>query len=257
MTQAQTTMQDAFAGIREGKVKVVDLTRPVDEHSPYWPEETPGTPFHTSTAATYRHDGYFARNVVIPEHCGTHMDAPLHVDPRGESIAQVPVEKFLSPAVMIDVSAAVESNADYRVTALDIQKWIKLHGPIPQGALVLIRTGWDQRWPSQTKYMNAYSKGVLHFPRLSAGAARYLLEHAHPVGIGIDTASIDYGRSTDFAVHHLTLSAGIYGLESVANLDQVPPKRSSVITLPLKLCGGSGSPARVLALIPREASASD
>jgi len=250
-------VQNAFAGIRDGKVKVVDLTHTVDEHSPYWPEKTPGTPFHPSITTIYQHDGSFTRNLVIPEHFGTHMDAPAHFDPKGETIAQIPAEKFLSPAVMIDVSAAVKSNVDYRVRASDVQNWIKLHGPIPHGALVLIRTGWDRRWPSQAKFMNVDSEGVLHFPGLSVEAARYLLDHADPAGIGIDTASMDYGPSKDFLVHHLTLSAGLYHLENVANLSLVPPKGFFVIALPLKLGGGSGSPARVLALLPSETSSSD
>ena len=257
MAEAQTAVHNTFAEIRDGSLKMVDLTHTIDEHSPYWPEKTPGTPFHTSIAATYQQDGFFARNLVIPEHFGTHMDAPVHFDPKGETIAQIPLERFLSPAVMIDLSAAVKSDADYRVRALDFQNWVKLHGPIPPGALVLVRTGWGKRWPSQARYMNADSKGVLHFPGLSVEAARYLLEHAHPVGIGIDTASIDYGRSKDFPVHHLTLSAGLYHLENVANLGQLPPKGFFVIALPLKLGGGSGSPARVLALVPREASSSN
>ena len=252
--QTPTSMADVFHAVRDGQVKVIDLTYSVDEHTPYWPEETPGTPFHASIAATYQHDGYFARNLAMPEHFGTHMDAPVHFDPHGETVDQLAVEKFLSPAVVIDVSEAVKSNDDYRVSVQDVESWVKAHGPVPQEALVLIRTGWGARWPSQRKYMNADSKGVLHFPGLSLGAAHYLLEHAHPVGIGIDTASIDYGLSKNFEVHHLTLSAGLYHLENVANLGKLPATGISVIALPLKLRGGSGSPARVLALIPTQAS---
>jgi kynurenine formamidase len=239
-----------FKGIQSGSVKVVDLTHTVDKESPYWPEDTPGTPFHASIAATYRKDGYFARNLSMPEHFGTHLDAPVHFDPRGETVDRIAVEKFLAPAVVIDVRSAARSNADYRVTAQDVENWIKSHGAIPAGAVVFFRTGWGARWPSQKRYMNADAKGVLHFPGLSLGAARYLLKHSKPVGIGIDTGSIDYGPSKDFPVHHLTLSAGLYHLENVANLGQVPATGFSVIALPLKLGGGSGAPARVLAFVP-------
>lgn len=252
--QTLTSMADVFQAVRDGQVKVVDLTYSVDEHTPYWPEEKPGTPFHASITATYQHDGYFARNLAMPEHFGTHMDAPIHFDPRGETLDQLAVEKFLSPAVVIDVSKAVRSDDDYRVRVSDVEIWVKTHGPIPQGALVLIRTGWGARWPSQKKYMNADSKGVLHFPGLSLGAAYYLLEHSHPVGIGIDTASIDYGPSKNFEVHHSTLSAGLYHLENVANLEKLHATGIFVMALPLKLRGGSGSPARVLALVPTQAS---
>ncbi len=252
-----TAMQNATEEIRGGKMKVVDLTHPIDEHSPYWPEKVPGTPFRASTVATYQQDGCFTRNLVIPEHFGTHMDAPAHFDPKGDTIAQISAEKFLGPAVIIDVSGAAKSDADYRVRASDVQNWIELHGRIPLGALVLIRTGWEERWPSQARYMNTDSAGVMHFPGLSVEAARYLLDHTHPAGIGIDTASIDAGASNGFPVHHLTLLAGLYHLENVANLSQLPPKGFSIIALPLKLGGGSGSPARVLALLPGEASSPD
>ena len=242
-------------GIQDGTVKVVDLTHTIDKSAPYWPEETPGTPFHTSIAATYQKDGYFARNLTIPEHFGTHMDAPIHFDPKGLTIDRIAVQKLIAPTVMADVSAAVKSNSDYRVSAQDIENWMKIHGPVPLGAVVLIRTGWGDRWPSQKNYMNTDAKGVLHFPGLSIEAARYLLERAHPVAIGIDTASIDYGASKDFAVHHLTMSHGLYHLENVANLDKLPPTGFCIIALPLKLGGGSGSPARVLAFIPERSEA--
>jgi len=240
-------MAGFFEGLQSGSVKVVDLTHTLDQDSPYWPEDMP---FHASVAATYRKDGYFARNLSLPEHSGTHLDAAAHFDPKGATVDQIPVEKFLAPAVVIDVRAAAKSNDDYRVTAQDIENWIKSHGAIPSGAVVFFQTGWAARWPSQEKYMNADAKGVLHFPGLSLEAARYLLEHAHPVGIGIDTGSIDCGASKDFPVHHLTLSAGLYHLENVANLDELPSTGASVAALPLKLGGGSGAPARVLAFVP-------
>jgi len=152
----------------------------------------------------------------------------------------------------MDVSSSVKSNTDYRVTVQDIESWIERHGAIPSGAVVFFRTGWDERWPSQEKYMNADAGGVLHFPGLSVEAAQYLLNHAQPVGIGIDTSSVDYGPSTDCPVHNLTMPAGIYHLENVANLKQLPATGFSVIALPLKLGGGSGAPARVIAVIPTE-----
>ena len=231
---------------------IVDLTHTLDTGSPYWPEKTPGGPFHTSVATTYEEDGNFTRNLAIPEHFGTHLDAPLHFVPNGESVDQIPIEKLMAPGVVIDVSSAVEQDADYRVTVQDIERWIDLHGAIPAGALVFFRTGWDERWPSQEKYMNADADGVLHFPGLLREAVSLLLDRAQPVGIGIDTASVDYGPSKDCPVHNLTMPAGIYHLENVANLDRLPATGFNVIVLPLKLGGGSGAPARVVALIPSE-----
>lgn len=234
------------------RMKIIDLTHTLEAGSPYWPEKTPGTPFHTIVATAHAEDGNFTLNLAMPEHFGTHLDAPLHFVPNRESVDQIPIEKFFAPAVVIDVSSAVGQDADYRVTVQDIDRWIDRHGAIPSGALVFFHTGWASRWPSQEKYMNADAEGVLHFPGLSLAAASFLLDSARPVGVGIDTASVDYGPSRDFPVHNLTLPAGIYHLENVANLDRLPATGFNVIALPLKLGGGSGAPARVVALVPSE-----
>jgi kynurenine formamidase len=244
---------DVFSkAVRDGKLKLVDLTYTLDRNSPYWPENTPGSPFHTSVATTYQKDGNFSRNLCMPEHFSTHMDAPVHFFPGGESVDCISAERFVAPAVVIDVSSSAKSNADYRVTVQDIENWVEQHGTIPSGAVVFFRTGWSERWPSQEKYMNPDANGVLHFPGLSVEAAHYLLDHAHPVGIGIDTAGVDYGPSTDSPVHNLTMPAGIYHLENVANLERLPADGFCVIALPLKLGGGSGAPARLVALITAE-----
>ena len=247
--QQPDSLAKVFSAIQSGQIKVVDLTHLLDDQSPYWPEGNAPSPFHAQTAATYDHDGYFARNLEMPEHFGTHMDAPAHFDPKELTIDQISPTLFLRAAIVVDVSEGVKANPDYRVAAEDFKAWEKAHGRIPPGCVVFIRTGWASRWPSQDNYMNKDDKGVLHFPGLSVEAARYLLDHAHPVAIGIDTGSIDYGPSKNFEVHHLTMSAGLYHLENVANLDQLPARGAYVIALPMKLRGGSGSPTRVLALV--------
>ncbi|TAM80400.1 MAG: cyclase family protein [Acidobacteria bacterium] len=236
----------------DSKMRLVDLTHTLDGDSPYWPEDKPGSPFHTIVATTYPKDGNFTRNFSMPEHLGTHMDAPVHFDPEGEAVDRISVERFFAPAVVIDVSSAATPNPDYRVTAEDIKTWAERNGVFPHGAVVFFRTGWAARWPSQEQYMNADLQGLLHFPGLSLEAARYLLDHVQPVGIGIDTASVDYGPSTDFPVHNLLMPAGIYHLESVANLDQLPATGFRVVALPLKLGGGSGAPVRVVAVVLTE-----
>lgn len=232
---------------RNGGVRVVDLTHTLENDSPYWPGDLP---FHASVATTCQHDGYFVRNLSMGEHSGTHMDAPAHFDAGGLTVDQISVERFLAPGVVIDVSSAVKSTVDYQVTAQDIETWIETYGAIPESAVVFFRTGWAARWPSQENYMNADAEGVLHFPGLSIEAARCLLNRSRPAGIGIDTASIDCGLSKDCPVHQLTLSAGLFHLENVANLEHLPPSGFSIIALPLKLGGGSGAPARVLAFVP-------
>ena len=161
------------------------------------------------------------------------------------------MEKFVVAAVVVDVTAAAASSPDYRVTVADLEQWMNAHGPMPGGCAVLVHTGWASRWPSQERYVNQDARGVMHFPGLSIEAARYLLDHALPVSIGIDTPSVDYGPSEDFKVHQLTMAAGLYHLENLANLDLLPATGACLIALPMKLRGGSGSPTRVLALVDR------
>jgi kynurenine formamidase len=236
--------------IAQGQVKTVDMSYALDEHAPYWPEGTSASPFHATPAASYAHDGYFLRTLQLPEHFGTHMDAPLHFDAKGQSLDRIPVQDFVLDAAVVDVRAAVRSNPDYRLTVQDLQDWEKAHGPISPHSAVLLLTGWGSRWPSQSRYMNRDAKGVMHFPGYSIEAAHYLLDHAHPRAIGIDTASIDYGPSEKFEVHQFTMHAGLYHLENVANLDKLPPTGAIIVALPMNLRGGSGAPTRVLGLLP-------
>jgi len=232
--------------LQQGRLKLVDLTYTLDEQSPGWPEDTL---FHTTTSATFEHDGFFTRNLQLPEHSGTHMDAPLHIDPQGKSVEQIPVPDLLLEAAVVDVRAPVSRNADYRLSAEDLQNWEKSHGPLPPGGALLALTGWGERWPSQIRYMNQDAQGVLHFPGFSLEAAHYLLEHARPKALGIDTASIDYGPSRKLEVHQLTMRAGLYHLENLANLDKLPATGAVILSLPLKLGGGSAAPTRVIALL--------
>jgi kynurenine formamidase len=254
MAQQSNIPAELLQAIQGGEVKVVDLTHTVGAQVPHWREQNAPSQFHAKAIETYARDGYFGRKIEIPEHFGTHMDAPRHFDPAGKSVDQLPVRNFLAMAVVVDVSASVRADPDYRVTVADLENWEKAHGPMPRGCLVLLRTGWASRWSSEKLFMNPDAKGVMHFPGYSLEAARHLLEHAHPAGIGIDTSSIDYGPSKSFEVHHLTMSAGLYHLENVADLEELPSTGACVIALPMKLEGGSGSPARVLALVPNNSS---
>lgn len=252
MAQRSKISQELLYAVQRGDVRVVDLTHTLSASAPYWPEGNAPSPFHCKVTDTYQRDGSYGRQIEIPEHFGTHMDAPLHFNPAGKSIDQLPVENFMAGAVVVDVSAAVRSNPDYQLTVEDLENWQKAHGPIPRGSLILLNTGWASRWPSHSEFINLDAKGVMHYPGYSLEAARFLLEHVHPVGMGIDTPSIDFGPTKNFEVHRLTMSAGLYHLENVANLEDVPPTGACVIALPMKLEGGSGSPARVLALVPNE-----
>ena len=129
-----------------------------------------------------------------------------------------------------------------------VEEWEKRHGKIPAGAIVLLRTGWASRWPDVQRYRNQDAQGKMHFPGFSAESVKFLLDRKVS-GLGCDTLSVDYGASTDYAVHHLGLGAGLYNLENLSDLSQVPEAGAFLIVAPIKLEGGSGGPVRVFALL--------
>lgn len=240
--------------IKTQHVQVIELTHPMDEGSPYWPAGRDRSPFTAKVMVNFDLRPSFARDLTLAEHFGTHLDAPAHALRGGRTVDQLPVAQFLSAAGVVDVWEAVEANPDYLVSVADIERHGKRHGALPSGGSVFFYTGWANRWPSQERYIHEDEQGVKHFPGVSEEAAHYLVEQVRPVGIGIDTASIEGGLAKDMVVHRVLLGADVYILENVANLEQLPPTGAAVVALPLRLTGGSGSPARILALAPSPAA---
>ena len=227
---------------------IIDLTHTLDESTPTY-EDSKVPVYQTKTVATIEKEHYFAREICLPEHFGTHLDAPAHFAPGHWTLDQIPPERLLARMVVLDVSSKVKGDPDYRASMADVTAWEKTNGQIPAGAVVILRTGWESRWNSAKEYRNADSKGVLHFPGYSLEAVKLLVEQRKVYGLGIDTLSVDYGPSPDFTVHQYSLAHDIYHLENLANLSRLPARGSQVVVAPMKLAGGSGSPARVLALI--------
>jgi len=236
-------------GIPEGRTRVVDLTYAINGKLPAWPGDN--RTFEAQVVATPRKDGYYARSFWMLEHYGTHMDAPLHFPPGKESLDQISTTHFFGPAVVIDIQDEATKDPDYRLKVTRVHKWEAEHGTIQPGSIVIMRTGWASRWPDQTRYRNMDARQVMHFPGFSVEAARLLIERG-AVGLGIDTLSIDYGPSKNFEVHREDLPAGLYNLENLANLDQLPESGAFLIAAPIKLEGGSGGPVRVFAILPEE-----
>ena len=244
------TSQEAWLrGVSDGSTRVVDMTYAINDKLPAWPGDD--RTFEAKALATPEKDGYFARSFWTLEHYGTHLDAPAHFPGGKQYLDQIPVAHFFGPAVVIDVRDEVSKDSDYRLRVVRVEKWEALHERIPSGAIVLLRTGWSSRWPDQALYRNMDAHGVMHFPGYSVEAAKLLIERG-AVGLGIDTLSIDYGPSKDFEVHRTDLPAGLYNLENLANLDQLPEAGAFLIAAPIKLEGGSGGPVRVLALRPTQ-----
>jgi kynurenine formamidase len=246
--QHKSAPRDAWLeGIPDGKTQVVDMTYAINDKMPAWPGND--HTFEAKVLATPEKNGYYTRSFWMLEHYGTHMDAPSHFPPGNISLDKIQQEHFFGPAVVIDVREEASKDPDYRLRVTRLEKWEALHGRVPRGAIALLRTGWSSRWPDQARYRNMDANGVMHFPGFSVEAAKLLIERG-AVGLGIDTLSIDYGESKNFEVHHVDLPAGLYNLENLANLDQLPDAGAFMIAAPIKLEGGSGGPVRVFAILP-------
>jgi kynurenine formamidase len=237
------------------KSRLIDLTHPYNAQTIYWP--TAPSRFHLETLAHGPTPGgyfYSSYSFSTPEHGGTHLDAPAHFSEQGRTADQVPLEQLIAPAVVIDVSSAASSDPDYRLSPEDVATFERQHGLIEAGTIVLLRTGWSRRWPDVKSYLGDDTPGdasKLRFPSYGEASARLLVEDRRVAAVGVDTASIDYGRSSDFLVHRLAAARQVPGLENLTNLDQVPPIGALVIALPIKIEGGSGGPVRVVAVVPR------
>ena len=227
---------------------VVDLTHAINDSVPTFEVSDP-SPYRAKVVATVDKDKYFAREISLPEHFGTHIDAPAHFARGAWTVDQIPVARLVAPMVVLDVRKAARANPDYQVSVQDIADWEKANGDIPLNSVIMACTGWDERWNSAKEYRNADAKGVMHFPGYSEDAAKFLADGRKALGLGIDTLSVDYGPSQDFPVHQYTLAHGLYHLENVDNLERVPAKGATVVVAPMKLEGGSGGPVRILALI--------
>ena len=234
-------------GIPSGKTRVLDLSYAINDKLVPWPGDEQF--FEAKVNATIEKNGYFTRGFWMLEHYGTHLDAPAHFPPGKTTVDQIPVKQLFGPAVVIDVRVESNKDADYQLPATRIEDWEKKHGRIPEGAIVLLRTGWASRWPDVERYRNQDAKGKMHFPGFSVEAAKLLISR-RVSGLGCDTLSIDYGASADFAVHHLALGAGLYHLENLADMSEVPEASAVLIVAPIKLEGGSGGAVRVFALLP-------
>jgi len=234
-------------GVPSGKTRVLDLSYAINDKLVPWPGDERF--FEAKVNATIEKNGYFTRSFWMLEHYGTHLDAPAHFPPGKTTVDQIPVKQLFGPAVVIDVRAESGKDPDYQLGTARVEDWEKRHGRIPEGAIVLLRTGWALRWPDVQKYRNQDAQGKMHFPGFTVDAAKLLVERKVS-GLGCDTLSIDYGASEDFAVHHISLGAGLYHLENLADLSELPETGAFLIVAPIKLEGGSGGPVRVFALLP-------
>ncbi len=250
MRVMRTLFTSAFAIVlaaaleAQSQPKMIDLGHPLSATDPSWD----GTPvFNRTVTSTVAKDGYATGKFTTEEHFGTHLDAPAHFG--GEwTTDRIPVERLMRPGVCINVAGRAGVDDDYRLTLDDVRAFESKAGAIPEGAAVLVATGWDRFWSTPSRYMNVRN-GVKHFPGISVEAATYLAKDRKVAAIGIDTASVDYGASAAFETHHVTMPLNVYHIENAANLTALPATGFTVIVAPINVMGGSGGPTRIFAIL--------
>jgi kynurenine formamidase len=237
------------------RYRLVDLSHGYGPATLYWPTSTAKFVLTPDASGPTPGGWFYAANTLsTPEHGGTHLDAPRHFSEKGRTTDQIPLDQLVAPAVVIDVTKAAAADRDYRLTREAVLAFEKANGTIARGSAVLLRTGWSRHWPNAKAYLGDDTPGdasKLSFPSYGLEAARLLVEERGAAALGIDTASIDYGRSTDFQVHRAAAARNVPGFENLTNLDQLPARGAVVIALPMKIEGGSGGPLRAIALVPR------
>ena len=254
-------LDQLVSAIRSSAIEVIDLTARLESATPViqLPEPFANTvSFSLREVSRYddRGPAWYWNDITTGEHTGTHFDAPVHwITGRDrEDVSQVPVTSLIAPAAVLDFSEEAAANPDFLLEPAHIKQWESRHGMLPAGGWLLYRTGWDARSDSQQAFLNANETGP-HTPGVSVNCARWLAEEAPVIGIGVETVGTDAGAAHSFdppfPCHSALLGAGKYGLTQLQNLAALPPTGAVVIAGPLPIIGGSGSPARVLALVER------
>ncbi|MDX1441241.1 MAG: cyclase family protein [Nitrosopumilaceae archaeon] len=237
------------------KGKIIDLTHEYSEETIYWPTEQ-GFELEEEFGGMNEKGYYYsAKKFTAPEHGGTHMDAPIHFSKGGKTVEQISVDKLIGPCVVVDVTKKVQVDSDYQITQNDFGDWEKDNGRIPENCIILLQTGYFKYWPDREKYLGTSKMGPealpdLRFPGLHPEAAKWITKNRKINAIGIDTQSIDYGKSTHFETHRTLAAAELPFFENITNLDQLPTKGGFAIALPMKIKEGSGAPLRLVVIIP-------
>ncbi|WP_169977567.1 cyclase family protein [Tautonia rosea] len=243
---------EALASLLQSRA--IDLTHTFDDQTIYWPKDKHFCHERTQWGETEGGTGWYASATYsASEHGGTHLDSPIHFAEGQATTDQISIDRLIGPAVVVDVTEACRADRDYQLQTADLMAWESRHGRIPDRAIVLVRTGFGAFWPDKNQYLGTDKPGDvanLHFPGIGPEAARWLVAERSLSGIGLDTASLDHGPSQDFAAHRILNGAGLFGLENVANLDQLPEAGAVILAFPMKIGGGSGGPTRIVALLP-------
>lgn len=211
----------------------------------------PGDPdFELETLFTVEQDGFRLNRMTIGEHSGTHWGSPCHFNVGERCAEDMAAKDFFHPAAVVDARKQSAADPDYALTVRDLRRFERRHGRIPDNAMVVMWTGWQERWDDPEAYLNAEADGVLHFPGISVEATEWLIEKRDLGGLGIDTLGVDPGIDETFATNTLLLRGHRIHIENMAGLEQMPPNGGWIVVGGVRNEGGSGSPATVFGLVP-------
>ncbi|MGA8853397.1 MAG: cyclase family protein [Christiangramia sp.] len=233
--------------------EIIDLTYSFSGETVYW---VTAREFNLEEVAKGKTDkGYYysANNFSTAEHGGTHIDAPIHFAENMQSVDEIPLEQLIGQGIKVDVSEKALKNIDYLISIEDLENWERSNGKIPENSIILFQTGFGKFYPDKEKYLGTAKRGPeavkeLHFPGLSREATEWLITQRSIKAVGLDTASIDRGQSTEFAAHVALMTNNVPAFENVANLEKLPATGFQIIALPMKIKGGSGGPLRIIAI---------
>ncbi|WP_432563590.1 cyclase family protein [Kineococcus sp. SYSU DK003] len=255
-----STLDALQKGLSTGDVEVIDLTAPLSPSTPVLQLPPPFAntiPLSLEPVSDFDEAGpaWGWNNIHTGEHTGTHLDAPTHwaTGRSGRSVDQIPPARLVGPLAVLDVTEQVRADPDFLLEPGHLQEWETQNGPLPQGAWLLLRTGWSARGGSQETFLNADEQGP-HTPGVSVAAAQWLAASGIS-GFGVETVGIDAGAAggfePPFPAHHFLLGADKYGITQLQNLDRLPTSGALILVAPLPVVGGTGSPARVYAFVER------
>jgi kynurenine formamidase len=228
---------------RHGRKRVVDLTHRLVKTFPTFTADQP----RDEIVADYATDGFYAKRWTINEHTGTHIDTPGHFVEGMRLVDQLEAAELLAPVVVVDIRRKARNDPNAMVEPDDLARFERRHGRIPDGALVCMDSGWAAKAGDPAEFLGGPAFPEYNFPGFSVEATNWLAARRNPVGIGVDTVSLDPGNSTTFDVHVEFLGSDHYGVEGLTNLDRIPPSGASAFVGPVPWEEGSGSPCRVIA----------
>ena len=225
--------------------RVEDLTHALHPDFPTYFGE-PG--FSMSQKFNFADHGFNLFDLAINEHTGTHVDAPMHFSADGQSVDEIPVENLVAPLAVVDIRAKAAADDEAQVTPDDIRAWMDANGDLPARCCVAMLSGWADHLETENSAMWT-TRARCASPASMSRRPEMLIEEADCIGIAVDTLSLDIGSSADFATHYAWLPTNRWGIENLAGLDRLPAKGATLMLGAPKHRGGSGGPARVVALV--------